>query len=89
MMALLARQKVAGRGAPRLGGAWACGLALALFTGGCTAGPLVVSAVQSRGSEVKFGYTQARGGKQGIIECQASEAGDLHDCRHMQIEFAD
>jgi hypothetical protein len=70
-------------------GAWLCPLAVALALSGCAAGPLVVSAVQSRGSEVKFGYTQARGGKQGIIECQAADGGDLHSCRHMDIEFVD
>jgi hypothetical protein len=53
------------------------------------AGPLVVSSVQSRGSEVKFGFTQSNGGQQGIIECQAADGGDLHSCRHMQIKFAD
>ncbi len=62
---------------------------VALLASGCAAGPLVVSSVQSRGNEVKFGFTQARGGDQGIIECQAADNGDLHSCRHMQIHFAD
>lgn len=71
----------------RVRGAWAACIALAMS--GCAAGPLVVSSVQSRGSEVKLGYTQAPGGRQGIIECQATEGGDLHSCRNMRIQFAE
>ena len=54
---------------------------------GC-AGPLVVSAAQSRGNEVQFGYTQAGTGDQGIISCSVPEGGgDLTNCRHMTIKF--
>lgn len=64
-------------------------IAVVVFATGCAAGPLVVSSVQSRGTEVKLGFTQARGGAQGIIECQAAEDGELHSCKHMNIKFAD
>lgn len=60
--------------------------ALTIVATGC-AGPLIVSAAQTRGNEVKFAYTQAGSGDQGIIECKVPEAGDLQDCRHMKIAF--
>jgi hypothetical protein len=60
---------------------------LATSAMGC-AGPLVVSAAQSRGNEVQFGYTQAGTGDQGIISCSVPEGGgDLTNCRHMTIKF--
>ena len=59
---------------------------LAVAAGGC-AGPLVVSAMQSRGDEVKFAYTQAGSGDQGLIECKVPASGDLQDCRHMKITW--
>lgn len=62
--------------------------ALATLASGC-AGPLVVSSMQSRADEVQFGYTQAGSGNQGIIECHADGNGELHDCRHMTMEFID
>ncbi len=62
---------------------------MAALGAGCASGPLVVSSIQSRGNEVKLGFTEARGGRQGIIECQAGDDGELHTCRHMQIQFAD
>lgn len=62
---------------------------LAIMATGC-AGPLVVSAVQSRATEVQFGYTQAGSGDQGIISCTVPEGGgDLTNCRHMTIKFKD
>ena len=65
----------------------ACALALAAITSGC-AGPLVVSAAQSRGNDVKFGYTRVGSGEQGIIACNVPEGGgDLDNCRHMAINF--
>lgn len=70
-------------------GFWMCLAISSCMTMGCGAGPLVVSAAQSRGSEVKFGYTQAGSGNQGIISCETAQGGDLHSCRHMKIEFAD
>jgi hypothetical protein len=61
--------------------------ALGVVATGC-AGPLVVSAAQTRGDEVKFAYTQAGSGDQGIIECKVpAGSGDLQDCRHMKIAF--
>jgi hypothetical protein len=65
----------------------ACAVALATIAGGC-AGPLVVSAAQSRGSNVKFGYTRMGSGEQGIISCDVPEgSGDVSNCRHMAINF--
>jgi hypothetical protein len=65
----------------------ACALALAAFVGGC-AGPLVVSAAQSRGNDVKFGYTRVGTGEQGIISCSVPEGGgDVSNCRHMKLNF--
>lgn len=68
-------------------------LGLVTMASGCASGPLVVSSIQSRNqnstNEVKLGFTEAGGGRQGIIECQAGADGDLHSCRHMQIHFAD
>lgn len=70
---------------PRLAAAGA--LLLMTSAMGC-AGPLVVSAAQSRGNEVQFGYTQAGTGDQGIIACTVPEGGgDLTNCRHMAIKF--
>lgn len=61
--------------------------ALAVITVGC-GGPLVVSAAQTRGNEVKFGYTRQGTGEQGIIACSVPEGGgDVSDCRHMAIKF--
>lgn len=70
-------------------GIWMAWAVVACAAAGCGAGPLVVSSAQSRNSEVKFGYTQAGNGRQGIIECQVADGGDLHTCRHMQIEFVE
>ena len=65
----------------------ACALALAAIASGC-AGPLVVSAAQSRGGNVKFGYTRMGSGEQGIISCDVPEGGgDVGNCRHMAINF--
>jgi hypothetical protein len=61
--------------------------ALTALAGGC-AGPLVVSAAQSRGNDVKFGYTRVGTGEQGIISCNVPEGGgDLDSCRHMTLNF--
>ena len=65
----------------------ACAFALASIAGGC-AGPLVVSAAQSRANNVKFGYTRVGSGEQGIISCDVPEGGgDVSNCRHMTINF--
>ena len=65
----------------------ACVLALAAVASGC-AGPLVVSAAQSRGNDVKFGYTRVGSGEQGIIACNVPEgSGDVSNCRHLSINF--
>jgi len=72
-------------GYPKL--AVGCAFALAALAGGC-AGPLVVSAAQSRGNDVKFGYTRVGSGEQGIISCSVPEGGgDLSNCRHMKLNF--
>ena len=61
-------------------------VALTIVASGC-AGPLVVSAAQSHGDDVKFGYTQQGSGDQGLIECKVPASGDLQDCRHLKINF--
>lgn len=64
-------------------------LGLSTAASGC-AGPLVVSAGQTRGDEVKFAYTRIGSGDQGIIECTVPQGhGDVQDCKHMQINFED
>ena len=88
-MAVRARGARARVGARAKRALWACALSALALSAGCASGPLVVSAMQSRGDSVKFGYTKVRGGDQGIIECQAGASGDLHSCRHMKIQFAD
>lgn len=59
-----------------------------VLMGGC-AGPLVVYEIQSRGTELKLGYSRQGTGEQGLIECQVPQSGDIHSCRHMQIEFVE
>jgi hypothetical protein len=61
-------------------------VALLVVASGC-AGPLIVSAAQSHGDDVKFAYTQAGTGDQGLIECKVPASGDLQDCRHLKINF--
>jgi hypothetical protein len=47
-----------------------------------------VSAAQSRGNDVKFGYTRVGSGEQGIISCAVPEGGgDLSNCRHLKLNF--
>ncbi|HEX7481553.1 MAG TPA: hypothetical protein VF331_27360 [Polyangiales bacterium] len=61
-------------------------VALVVVASGC-AGPLIVTAAQSHGDDVKFAYTQAGSGHQGLIECKVPASGDLQDCRHLKINF--
>lgn len=41
------------------------------------ANPLMVTHATSRGDEVKFGFTQANTGEQGIIACTVQADGNL------------
>ncbi len=59
---------------------------LMVMASGC-AGPLIVSAAQSRGDDVKFAYTRAGSGQQGIVDCKVPASGDIQECRHMKINF--
>jgi hypothetical protein len=59
---------------------------MAAVASGC-GGPLVVSAAESRGDNIKFAYTRMGTGEQGLVECTVPADGDLTDCRHMKINF--
>ncbi|MBI4820599.1 MAG: hypothetical protein HY791_30320 [Deltaproteobacteria bacterium] len=65
------------------------GAAIALSLGGtaCAGGPLIVTSASSRGSDIKFGFTQAGTGRQGIIKCTVSAEGNAEQCSEIPVIF--
>lgn len=59
------------------------------FLSAC-AGPRAVVNITSRGDQVKLVYYQKKlfGYDQGIIQCKATEDGNLDECRKLNVKFS-
>ena len=62
-------------------------LVLALGATACAGGPLIVTSASTRGSDIKFGFTQAGTGRQGIIKCSVTAEGNAEQCSEIPVVF--